>query len=280
MFSLFLFWIGSAFGATPEYIKANAVEFHGVDVPQTLVEAFDQKKLVLIGEDHGITELPEYALQIVKAQAAKRPVALGLEFPKSVEADIKKFIHSNDPAILRKLSFFKDANSHSGRGSEAMVKMLRELGSIPGLDVFCFDVELSDYNTERDTKMALNILSYLALHPDRQLLTYSGNLHSRLTTGHMGYEVLRLAGGVLNSKNVSNLVIQPGGGSAWWCLMEKGKPVCGPRVIAPSQSAYATAVSFERYFLKEPELTDGHANLVFIRSVTQSTPFLDSAAER
>ena len=52
------------------------------------------------------------------------------------------------------------------------------------------------------------------------------------------------------------------------------KIVCGVNSFGPFKTVYALSVQFDRYFLKEPEITDGHFESAFVRNVTASLPWI------
>ncbi|MBJ6759802.1 hypothetical protein JGU66_03445 [Myxococcaceae bacterium JPH2] len=267
-----------------EYIKTHAQEFKGLDVPSALLGAIDNHRLVLIGESHGIEELPEYVFQITQAVAAKREVALGLEFPRDIQESVQAFLKTGDEKLLASTAFFQDANYHSGRGSASMVRLLTNLRRLPNVQVFCFDEPRSGERvTERDTKMARNILDFTTAHPERTVLVFTGNIHSRLTVGtpwdpkarNMGAEILRLSQGALTLQNTTNLQFIYDEGTAWQCWgSAPGAPMdCGGKKVGPVNSLYRTAVPFMRYFLAEPKMTNGHLHSVFIQRVSASMPW-------
>src|SRR5437868_6684292 len=168
-----------------DFIKKNAVPLQALEVPPTLISSLENKKLYLIGEGHGTKEYPEYAGAIAEAASKKYSVAMGLEFPSDIQSTIDQYLVSGDEKLLRGTEFFKNSSYHSGRGSQAMVALLRKLRSLK-IPVLCFDIAQSWSGRDRDTAMAKNIFNFITSHPGTLLITYSGNVHSRLNNGFPG----------------------------------------------------------------------------------------------
>ena len=266
---------------TNEYIKINSVEFKDNEISPTLISAIENKQLILIGESHGTNEMPDFTYSLVKVLAEKHEIALGLEFPIEIQEPIDAFMASGDEKVLADILFFKDANFHSGRGSEAMIRMLKNVRTIKKLKVFCFDSAEPNFTSpspvERDTRMAMNILGFIKANPNKKIITYSGNIHSRLTPGYannpnhknMGAETLKFSNGNLTLSNSINILFRYDQGSAWQCWFDTDKKIiCGSRSFGPYETIYASSLPFNRYFLQEPEITDGHFESVFIRSIS------------
>lgn len=270
-----------------EYIKANAQDFKNTEAPSSLLNAIEDKNLILIGEQHGTNEMPDYTFKLVETLTKNHDLALGLEFPIDIQVKIDQFLKTGDEKILSGVEFFKDANFHSGRGSDAMIRLLKNLRALPRVKVFCFDIPTPPANDnspflDRDTKMAENVLNFLKKSPNFKIVTFSGNLHSRLSVGtpwdpaakNMGIEILRLSNGVLSLKNSTNILFRADEGSAWQCQYDKNKQiVCKNYSFGPANSVYRTAVPFDRYFLSEPQMTDGHINSIFIKTLSASSPW-------
>jgi hypothetical protein len=268
---------------TDSYIQQNAVKFSDVSVPKQLLKNLEGKELLLIGEQHGTSEFPEYAGSIVEALSENQPVALGVEFPKDLQPVIDQFLATGDESLLHATHFFQDSNYHSGRGSVAMVALLKKMRSLH-LPVFCFDIADGAPYTTRDTDMAANILEYMNAHPGTMIVTYSGNVHSRLMNGfpgvpdhiNMGAEVLRLAAGKLTLTNATNLNFVASQGNIWNCMPDANSPqgyTCESRKVGPDLGPYSRANKWQRYYLKEKDISEGHANTVFIRTISASLPF-------
>ncbi len=265
-----------------QFIKANAVATTTDKVPLALINTLKDKQLILLGEIHGTNEMPAYAGKIIEALALNQKVLVGIEYPIDIQSQIDVFMKTGDTSQLRETFFFQEPDYHSGRGSQAMLRLLDSLRSYSNVEVFCFDIPLSYKGKTRDTDMAVNILAKLQSENYPQAVLYSGNIHSRLTIGtpwnpttqNMGAEILRLSNNHYNIDNTDNLVFRANEGSSWSCMQDDtGQFKCTTQVWQPSNTAYATAVNLDYYFLQEPFMTDGHKNSFFIRKVSASNPF-------
>lgn len=268
---------------TDTYIQKNAVKISDLAVPKQLLKNLKDKELLLIGEQHGATEYPAYAGAVVEALSKNQPVALGLEFPKDIQPVIDQFLQTGDENLLHATAFFQDPVYHSGRGSHAMVALLKKMRALH-IPVFCYDIANGNAYAARDTEMAKNILEYKNAHPDTMIVTYSGNVHSRLINGfpgnpghiNMGAEALRLSAGNLTLENTTNLNFVSAEGSIWNCLFDNNSATgvsCEKRKLGPGFGPYARATNWKRYYLKEADLSEGHAHTVFIRTISASLPF-------
>lgn len=263
------------------YIENNAIEFDGNNLPDEAIDLIKSKKITLLGEGHGIENLPYLTNQIVKAVSKSQKIIVGLEFPTDTQNVVNEFINSKngDITILKKAKFFVDSEYHSGRASKAMVLLLQELRKNRNVDVFCFDVPMSYSGNDRDTKMAENILNKVE-NTKQNFIALTGNIHSRLVPGvpwdpnypTMGAEILRLSGKI-NEQNITNILFRYSEGAAWQCRQgQEGKIKCDSYAFGPSQSPYATEAPYNHYFLREENITEGHMNTLFIRKVSASPP--------
>lgn len=268
--------------ATPvDYIRANAIEFTE-ELPQALYANLATKDLVIIGEMHGTQEQPKRTFQIINELAKAQPLLVGLEFPINTQPELDRYFATGDENILRGIYFFQEPRYHSGRGSLAMIELMRNLRAFKNVKVFAFDVPDDFRGNDRDTQMAKNVLNIIAQNGNQKMLVYTGNIHSSLVIGHawdaraitMGSEVLRLSEGKFTLQNTGNMQYRFVGGTAWYCMREaSGAVTCDARPFGPVRSQYSTAVPFATYYLNEPELTEGHYNTVFIRELSASMPF-------
>jgi len=272
-----------AYASVPKYIQEKAVPFTPGHVPSRLLDALYNKRLVLIGEAHGTNEAPAFTLDLVKSLAREGPVTVGLEFPRDLEPQVNKFVQTGDRAILWALPFFRERDQHSGRASQAVIQMLRELKNIRGVKIFCYDLPTTaKAGVKRDTEMARAIYLHMKEHKKPFYVVLSGNIHSRLSKGFpgnseyptMGSELLSLSRGKIGLGTVTNIMVRSYEGTAWQCWSQSGseKPDCGYKILKPFNSLYSASVKHPNYFLFESEMVDGHRMTVFFRKVTASMP--------
>ncbi len=278
----FIFAVPAMAATSVEYIQANAVEMTD-QIPQALITNLSSKDLVIVGEMHGTTEQPQKTFQLIKELAKNETQFLvGLEFPINIQPELNRFFETGDESILRGIYFFQEPRYHSGRGSLAMIELMKNLRTLRNVKVFAFDVPDDFRGNDRDTQMAKHVLEIIKNNQNHKMLVYTGNIHSSLVIGHawdaqaitMGSEILRLSQGEFNMQNTSNIYYRFVGGTAWYCMRERtGGVSCDARPFGPLRTVYSAAVPFAAYALTEPELTEGHFNTLFIRELSASMPF-------
>ena len=261
------------------FIKDNAVEVNDSALPPHILKQLAKKKIILLGENHGTKEVPEYTKQLINELAQNSRVILGLEFPMEAQAAIDDFVSTGDYQALKKMRFFTDSQQHSGRASKAMIEFINDLRRNKNITFFCYDVPMDYSGKNRDTEMAKNILE--KLNTNRNLfITLTGNLHSRLEPGvpwdpnypTMGSEILKMSD-QHSLDNTTNILFRHSQGSAWQCRQETDESIkCDSYKFEPSKSPYATQTNFAKYFLKEKQIDHGHYNTVFIRNISSSKP--------
>ena len=86
---------------------------------------FGMKKVILVGEMHGTSTVPELFAKIVAAVASDKSKTLAvLEITQSSQSSIEKFLKTGDESVLRKEPFFTRSDQ-DGRSSRAMVALTR-----------------------------------------------------------------------------------------------------------------------------------------------------------
>jgi len=255
------------------YIVAHAIRSDGRSIPPQLIDNLKRKRLVMLGEIHGTNEMPDFTFQIVAALAKRRKITLGLEFPSDLQPLIDAFLVSGDIEPVKHSNFFQDRNYGSGRTTGAIIALLDNVRRLKNVKILCFDIPFKSKLEPRDTLMAENVISYQGTHPDRELVTLSGNYHSRLDHEFMGAEIMRLSKRKLNIVNSTDIYIRASEGTAWNCLSNSdGQIDCGPHGFGPSINPYSVATEYLAYVLEEPRLTDGHKLTFFIRHVSAAVP--------
>lgn len=280
---VFSFFGPAVWAAPTSYIQEHKQTINDDRLPPDFWSAIAQKRLLLVGETHGTNEQPQWMARIAReVSSAQNEIAIGLEWPKNIEVDVQRYIDSGDESILANLDFFKDPNYHVGRGSQAMVALLRELRKFTHVSVFCLDIEPGQSMSDRDTQMAKNVLEYIDGHPQTLVITYTGNVHARLTNGYpgsekainMGAEILRLGRDHLSFSNVTNLMLRYSQGKQYRCRMVGDQFRCGVVEISKLNDSYTQADDGRPYFLGEPSLYEGYQLGLFSRVLTASLPFV------
>lgn len=268
-----------------ERIKSLAVPF---DRHKSLPKDFfgfgdflKMKKIILIGEMHGTSTVPEIFGNLVDSIADSNTKTLVvLEIPQSSQKTIDSFLINEDDSVLKADPFFT-RDFQDGRSSEAMVKLLRRLAKLPNTTVLCMD-PMSGFNTmtgqERDTGMASFINSHRVGYD--HTLVLSGNIHSSASIGTpwdkryrpMGYELKAMIKD-LRDDELLNILIRYGKLDAWNCQGNQASD-CKVHYGEEISSDYSMAVSYPTYFIWEIPLVDGHGGSIFIRSAKASMPFV------
>lgn len=178
------------------------------------------KKVVVIGEMHGTTEVPLFVLQLVRQlkQDQKR-LTVGLEIPVDHQKDIDEFFKKGDFDKLLELDYFKYPD---GRTSAAMGQLIKGLRETKGVLVICFDVASNaPQGVNRDSLMGV-ILSNS--YKSGQMVMLTGNLHANLKEGYWrpkfrsaAFHFNRIEG--FNEKLIS-LNTYFGSGTIWNCMQD------------------------------------------------------------
>jgi hypothetical protein len=147
-----------------------------------------------------------------------------------------------------------------------------------GVKIFPFDRSEDSPTLNRDLEMAQNVIEHvLDENPDVTLIL-TGNLHSRLEIEHdddrqipMGYYLSRIEGTPFKSNRILSMLGRIQEGSFWASVGGKIGVHKSPKI----SDNYTQATTFLRYFLKEPQIQDGHNATLFLRSVSASLPLKD-----
>lgn len=245
-----------------------------------LSDFLKMKKVIIIGEMHGTSTVPELFGNVVASVAdSKSKTLVVLEISQSSQHSIDTFLKSDDESVLKKDPFFR-RKYQDGRSSKAMVSLLRKLAKLPGTTVLCMD-PMTGFNTmtgqDRDTGMA-TIINTKRVGFDHTLIL-TGNIHSSTALGTpwdksyrpMGYELKAMAKD-LNDDQLLNILVRYGKVDSWNC---QGSEVSGCKAYVREEipSDYSEAVPYFSYFVWEIPAVDGHNASIFLRSTTASPPF-------
>jgi len=138
------------------------------------------KKVIVIGEMHGTTEVPWFALQLIqRLSKTQKTVTVALEIPINYQNDIDDFIRNGNFDNLLTLDHFKYPD---GRTSIAMGQLIKGLRNLKNVIVICFDIaSTSRAGINRDSLMGVNLSrSYNGDH----MVILTGNLHANLKEGY------------------------------------------------------------------------------------------------
>jgi hypothetical protein len=244
-----------------------------------LPDFFGMKKVILVGEVHGTSEVPSLFANIAEALASDQSKTLViLEIPQSSQLSIDAFLKSGDELALQKEPFFNRA-VQDGRSSKAMVVLLKKLSKLPNVTVLCMDPSGGAMTgQERDSGMAAFINAKRNGYD--HTLVLAGNVHSSTALGApwdknyrpMGFELKAMAKD-LGDNDLLNILVRYGTVTAWTC-QGAGFGKCGVHNGKEILTEYSQALPVDSYFVWEGESVDGHNASVFVRSSKASFPFI------
>ena len=138
------------------------------------------KKIIVIGEMHGTTEVPLFVLKLTRQlRESQKKLTVGLEIPINHQREIDDFLKTGDFDQLLKLDHFKYPD---GRTSLAMGQLIKGLRKIKGVKVICFDIDTSvGSSVNRDSLMGVNLNKN---YKGGQMIILTGNLHANLKEGY------------------------------------------------------------------------------------------------
>ena len=187
-------------------------------VKAQLLELAARSNLLLLGEMHGMQEVPRLVLGLLDGLASLGYGGLALELPRGEESQLVQWAGGKgDPP-----PFFGPAEFRDGRGNAQVLSLIRQTLSHPqGWRLHCFDVDsLGQGETwaDRDRHMAANLTEqWQERCAERKVIAVCGNYHSRLVAPaepdfgpwpSFGYGVQQLRPGL--AVNSVNIVFQRG----------------------------------------------------------------------
>lgn len=155
----------------PEVLAARQMDLDG------LAKAVQDKRVLLIGEDHLYEEPPAYAIALLE-KLGDAPMSLLLEMPADAQHDIDRYLQEGDEEILDRI--------FTGKPVLQLQQLLRWARENPKrvLAVKAFDEPMYEIRLKRayfaDTRnitMAAAVLHEWETHPNRLIVAYAGQLH-------------------------------------------------------------------------------------------------------
>jgi len=236
-------------------------------------------RVLLLGEIHGTSESPAFALDVAcHAAARKLPIVVGLEVSDAERARFDRFLDSGGTAEDRERLLAGPVWQRSyqdGRASRAMyelvegVRRLRRDGSSAG--IVLFDAP-GGSNQSRDQAMGKKLADAVARAPDSMTIVLTGNRHSRITQGSARSSEFEPMGYVLGNRTSPDRVIALNvahqGGSAWICA-----PDCGVVQFSGTPDDRRWAIEID-----EKTRPAGHQGWYHVGEITASQPARFAAA--
>ena len=143
-----------------------------------------QKKIILLGEMHGVMENVEIIKTFVTSLEAEGvSIVIALEWPTKINSDIQVFLNNTETMLpWQNWDFVQDKDGRISKEHIVFLQWLKvrnkALLSDKKHNVFCFSEEHKSWNV-RDLKMAQNINSILNNHSQKIVLAVMGNLHAQ-----------------------------------------------------------------------------------------------------
>ena len=184
--------LGIALAAQAGLAQADGSTDDGIGAAVTLLRAeADAHRLILLGEKHGTSEIPDLVEALVEEYTGDGPVLLGLEIPRTGHAALRAYLHSDGgpdarAALLDTPFWRKSDDQHDGRRSHDMVDLVDAVRSmrVAGSDVAILPYDVaSAYEGDhhaRDIAMAERIRAAYRALPRGRLLVLGGNVHAML----------------------------------------------------------------------------------------------------
>lgn len=235
---------------------------------KSFTEFLSGKKVIVIGEMHGTTEVPMFVLNLVQQLHTKaNPVTVGLEIESNYQKELDVFMKDGDFNKLIAIDYFKTPD---GRTSVAMGELIKGLRELKGIQVRCFDIPAgTDESLDRDSLMSINLNS--AYHHDGQMIILTGNLHANLKEGYWraNFKSAVFRFNTMNSfgDKLISLNTYFGGGTIWNCMRDG----CKERDVHSNSELqkYGT-----KYIGVYKEVFNGYSGLIYFDKVTASKPLI------
>jgi hypothetical protein len=229
------------------------------------------KKIIVVGEMHGTTEVPLFVLQLVRQlQKDQNKLTVGLEIPINHQGDIDEFMKTGDFNKLLKLDYFKYPD---GRTSVAMGQLTKGLRDIKGLRVICFDIDTSlGPVVNRDSLMGVNLSKS---YTSGQMVLLTGNLHANLKDGYWRPNFKSAIFHFNRIKKFDDKLVSLntyfGSGTIWNCMQDG----CKERE-AGSNSSLKQKYGLTNFIgIYEGVHPSGYSGFVYFDTVTASKPLVN-----
>ncbi|MEJ2580495.1 MAG: hypothetical protein P8127_02480 [Acidobacteriota bacterium] len=142
-----------------------------------LAAAVQDRRVLLIGEDHLYEEPPEYAIALLE-ELGGPPVSLLLEMPADTQENINRYLKQGDERILDEIFTGKPVLRLQQllRWARANQKYVR---TVKAFDEPMYEIRLkrSHLADTRNETMAAALHREWQAHPDRRIVAYAGQLH-------------------------------------------------------------------------------------------------------
>jgi erythromycin esterase-like protein len=154
------------------------------DAAAQIAAAVGDRRLVMLGEMHGTTEIPAIAGDLVARWTGghAQSVLLGLEATTADQARVDRYLASDGTAADRADLLAGEhwtEPMHDGRDSRAIAGLIERLRTLRAAGA---DVSIAMFDApgagERNARMAASLRSAIAAHQGARVLVLTGNVHA------------------------------------------------------------------------------------------------------
>lgn len=164
-------------GDPPETVLSPQTLTENLIPLKELAEALQDKRVLLIGEDHLYNEPPLYLCKLLE-EMKERPTSLLLELPNDIQPEIDAYMRDGSESALRAI--------FSGRQVLQLQSLLRwsfknrqQMMEVVAVDEPLYEIMLrrSYLEDTRNATMAGAIVRTCRKHPNNRVVVYGGQLH-------------------------------------------------------------------------------------------------------
>lgn len=246
-------------------------------LPDTLYQALEHKRVILLGEVHGTNEAPDTVFGLASLwRRHGRPVVVALEWPETLQREVNATLRTGDIDELGEHPFVR-RKSQDGRTSTAMIELIGRLSKLGQVPVVCIDPDDADDAQDRDTGMAKLLARAVRQHPGATIVALMGNLHAKrqkVTEDDgilrpCGYELTVMPKGAVPEADVVSFNLEAPGGTAW--VSRERRP--GIQAMPLRRTKVAQLAGGQPYVGLFTGRQNGYDGRIFTRYWTASLPF-------
>ncbi|UII21701.1 ChaN family lipoprotein [Fulvivirga ligni] len=229
----------------------------------------DSKKVIVVGEMHGTTEVPLFVLELLQQFSQEdQKLTVGLEINSNYQKDLDEYMKSGDFEKLIALDYFK---TQDGRTSEAIGELIKGIRALKNVEVICFDVQsgLGLSTNERDSLMGVNLSQG---YKEGRLIVLTGNLHANLKEGFWRPTFKSAIYHFNQMKGFDNQLISLntyfGEGTYWNCMSDG----CKERAVSGNKELSEYGKNYMLVYPDEPR--GGYSGFLYFDKVSASRPLV------
>ena len=266
---------------SPKQVCSNAVQ-----IPETILSA----KVVLLGEQHGTSEMPKFVTDSVCQFLAKGlSVDVGLELPIDEQARFDQYLRSGGKyedikALLNSSFWQRKSEEQDGRTSIAMLALIEWVRDVrtrgSNISLFAFDKSLA-INTDklpRDEAMAANISERISRSTSDVTIVFAGNYHAMKVP--LEGTSIKPMGSFLRYPQTVAFLLGHDGGTAWQCSSSRCGVVEAGKCETPMPKKQKISLIGQEFPSWAKHLKVGYDGYFDISCVTASLPANAAQSQR